>query len=132
MLYYDRINLSEGTDLVKSNDSKEYMVWHYWFVNHGFKPQHFVCNGCHDLTLLFLNFSDIAIVAVKVLITVVLLMALTDLKQFIYQKILYWMIVGMDKMHTKKININIGKLKLIYINIPLSLCKFNRTKKNKN
>ena len=132
MLYYDRINLSEGTDLVKSNDSKEYMVCHYWFVNHGFKRQHFVCNGCHDLTLLCLNLSDIAIVAVKVLITVVLLMALTDLKQFIYQKILYWMIVGMDKMHTKKININIGKLKLIYINIPLPLWKFNRTKKNKN
>ena len=37
----------------------------YWFFNHGFKVQDSVCNGCHDLTMLFLNISNIAIITVK-------------------------------------------------------------------
>ena len=32
MLYYDRIDISEGTDLAKSNRSKEFMICHYWFL----------------------------------------------------------------------------------------------------
>ena len=65
MLYYDRIDLSEGTDVAKSNNSKECTVWHYWFFNHGFKFQNSVCNSCHDLTMLCLDISDIAIITVK-------------------------------------------------------------------
>ena len=34
MLYYDRIDISEGIDLTKSNKSREYMICHYWFFNH--------------------------------------------------------------------------------------------------
>ena len=37
------------------------MVCHYWLFNHGFKFQHPVCNGCHDLTMLCLNLSDLTI-----------------------------------------------------------------------
>ena len=66
MLYYDRIDLSEGIDLTKSNRSKECMIWHYWFFNYGFKFQDSVCNGCHDLTILCLNISNVAIVTVKI------------------------------------------------------------------
>ena len=33
--------------------------------NHEFEFQDSVCNGCHDLTMLFLNISNIAIMAVK-------------------------------------------------------------------
>ena len=33
--------------------------------NHGFKFQNYVCNGCHDLTMLSVNISDIVIVTVK-------------------------------------------------------------------
>ena len=29
MLYYDRIDTSEGIDPAKSNSSKEYMICHY-------------------------------------------------------------------------------------------------------
>ena len=40
-----------------------------WLVtivfNHGFKFQDFVCDGCHDLTKLSVNISDIAIITVK-------------------------------------------------------------------
>ena len=49
MLYYDRIDLSEGIDPAKSNSSNECMVCHCWLFNHGFKFQDYVCNGCHDI-----------------------------------------------------------------------------------
>ena len=40
------------------------MICHYFF-NHGFKFPHFTCNGCHDLTILQVNISDIAITFAK-------------------------------------------------------------------
>ena len=39
MLYYDRIDIRKGNDLIKSNNSKECMICHYWFFNHGFEFQ---------------------------------------------------------------------------------------------
>ena len=65
MLYYDRNDISEGIDLAKNNISKECMICHYWFFIHGFKFQDYVCNGCHDSSILCLNISDIAIITVK-------------------------------------------------------------------
>ena len=41
------------------------MICHLWFSTHGFKFQDSVCNGCHDLTMLSVNISDIAIITVK-------------------------------------------------------------------
>ena len=35
------------------------------FFNHGFKFQGYVCNGCHDLTILSVNISDITVITVK-------------------------------------------------------------------
>ena len=84
MLYYERTDASKGTDLTKSNSSKECMICHYWFFNHGFKFQDFVYNGCHDLTMLCLNISDITIIMLKMLIIVVLLIKLANLNQLIY------------------------------------------------
>ena len=46
MLYYDRIDISEGIDITKNNKSRECMICHYWFFNHGFKFQDNVCNNC--------------------------------------------------------------------------------------
>ena len=65
MLHYDRIGLSEGIDVAKRNNSKKCMVFHHRFFNHQLKFQDFVCNGCHNLMMLCLNISDIAIIAVK-------------------------------------------------------------------
>ena len=65
MLYYDRIDISEGIDLTKSKRNKECMISYYWLYNHGFKFQDSVWNGCHDLTILSVNISDIAIITVK-------------------------------------------------------------------
>ena len=50
MLYYDRIDVSEGIDLNKTSESKEYNIWHYWyFLDKGFKFQSDVCHVCHDV-----------------------------------------------------------------------------------
>ena len=37
MLYYYRIDISEGVDPTKNKKSKGCMICHYWFFNHGFK-----------------------------------------------------------------------------------------------
>ena len=65
MLYYDRIDISKGIDLAKSNNSKECMICHYWFFNNEIKFQDSVCNGCHVLTVLSVNISDIDIMTIK-------------------------------------------------------------------
>ena len=52
MLYFDRIDVSEGIDINKTNASKKCDVCHYWyFLNKGFRFQTNVCNRCHDLCL---------------------------------------------------------------------------------
>ena len=41
------------------------MTCHYWFSNHRFKFQDYVCNGCNVLTMLSVNISDITIIIIK-------------------------------------------------------------------
>ena len=66
MLYYDRIDISEGIDVNKTSALKESNICHYWyFLNKGFKFQANVCNGCHDLLMMSMNLSDIAILHIK-------------------------------------------------------------------
>ena len=65
MLYNNRDDLSGGIDLTKSKNSKECIVCHYYYFNHGFKFQNSVCNGCHELTMLRLNLSHNVIITVK-------------------------------------------------------------------
>ena len=65
MLYYDRIDISEVIDLTKSNRSKECMICHYWFFNHGFEFQDPIWNGCHDVAMLNLNINEIATITIK-------------------------------------------------------------------
>ena len=35
------------------------------FFNHGFEFQDYVYNGCHNLTMLCLNISDVGIITIK-------------------------------------------------------------------
>ena len=65
MFCYKRINISEGIGLAKGNNSKECMICHYWFFNHWFNSGDYVCNGCHDLTMLSVSTNDIAIITIK-------------------------------------------------------------------
>ena len=64
-MYYDKIGLNEEIKVTKSINSEECMICYNWCFNHGFKFQNSVCNGCHDLTMLTLNISDITIITVK-------------------------------------------------------------------
>ena len=41
------------------------MIYHYWFFDQGFKFQDFVCNVCHDLTILSNSISHITIITIK-------------------------------------------------------------------
>ena len=66
MLYYDRIDVSEGIDVNKTSASKECDVCHYWyFLNYSFKFQPNVCYRCHYLLIMSINFSDIAILNIN-------------------------------------------------------------------
>ena len=66
MIYYERIVVSEDIDVNKSSKSKECDIYHYWvFLNKGFKFQRYVCNRSHDLLMMSMNHSDIAILNIK-------------------------------------------------------------------
>ena len=63
---YDRIDTFEGIDVSKTNKSKECDICHYWyFLSKAFKFQSDVCNGCHDLLIMSMYHSDIAILNIK-------------------------------------------------------------------
>ena len=66
MIYYDKIDVSEGIDVHKTSASNECDVCHYWsFWNYCFKFQPNVCNRCHDLLMMSLNLCDIAILNIR-------------------------------------------------------------------
>ena len=66
MIYYDRIEISKGTDVNKGSKSKECNICHYWyFSNEGFKFQENVCNRCHNLLMMSIKLSDIAVLNIK-------------------------------------------------------------------
>ena len=51
MLYYDRIDFSEGVDANKKSTSRKCMICHYlyFFLYKVFNFQPAVCNGFHDV-----------------------------------------------------------------------------------
>ena len=66
MLYYDKIDVSEGMGVNKTSASKECVICHYWyFLNYSFKFQPNVCSRCYDLLIMPMNLSDIAILNIK-------------------------------------------------------------------
>ena len=66
MLEYERIDISEGIDVNKTNLSKECDICHNWyFKNIGFKNESYLCNGCHELMQKAMGFNNVAIVYVE-------------------------------------------------------------------
>ena len=50
MLKYDRIDISDGIGVDKTNESKECMLCHYWyFLNNNFSYGPYLCNGCYNI-----------------------------------------------------------------------------------
>ena len=66
MLYYDRIDVSEGIDVNRTSTLKEHDICYYWhLLNYSFKFQPNVCNRCHDLLMMSINLSNITILNIK-------------------------------------------------------------------
>ena len=66
MLHFDRIDVSEGIDVNKTSKSRECDVCQYChFLNKGFKIQSNVCNRCHDLLMMSMKLSEVAILNIK-------------------------------------------------------------------
>ena len=66
MIYYDRIYISEETDVNMTSKSKECDICQYWyFLSKGFKFQPNVCNRCHDLLMMSMELSYIAVLNIK-------------------------------------------------------------------
>ena len=62
MLYYDRTEVFKGIGIDEISESNECNIWHYWhFLDKEFKFQSDICNGCHDLLIIFVNLSNITI-----------------------------------------------------------------------
>ena len=56
LLYFDRIDVSEGIDVNKTHESKECDICQYWYLlNRGFKFPSYVCNWCHDLLMMSMD-----------------------------------------------------------------------------
>ena len=66
MLYFHRIGVSKGIDANKTSKSKECAVCHCWYcLNKRFKFQPNVYNRAHDLLMMSMSLSNIAILNIK-------------------------------------------------------------------
>ena len=82
MLKYDRIDISEGIDVDKTNESRECKFCHYWyFLNKNFSYGPFTCDGCYNIVQRSTDFKDIAIVHVREVHTEFILKILVNIKQ---------------------------------------------------
>ena len=66
MIQFERIDISEGIDINKSNKSQECMLCHYWyFKDTGDEYEQYVCNGCHELSIVVYGLNDFMILTTK-------------------------------------------------------------------
>ena len=66
MLWYQKIDVSEGIDVNKTSVLKECEPCHYWFFKDvGFKFEEYVSNKCHDLLTLAYSLKNKAILSAK-------------------------------------------------------------------
>ena len=65
MIFYERIDRSDSIDFNKNKESKECMIYHYWYFSDGFKYQPYVFNSCYDFSMTVQNLSDFFIVTVQ-------------------------------------------------------------------
>ena len=66
MFKYDKIDITEGIDLDKTNKSRECMLCHYWYyLNKNFSYGPFTCDGCYNIVQRSTDVKNIAIVHIK-------------------------------------------------------------------
>ena len=62
MLQYERIDISEGIDINKSNKSKKHVIcnhWHFKEICYTFEA--YVCHKCHDISMMVYDLDDFII-----------------------------------------------------------------------
>ena len=64
MLEYYRIDLSEGIDVKKCEDTSKKcnLCQYYYFVFKNFNHQRHICDGCHDISVKTISMQKIAII----------------------------------------------------------------------
>ena len=63
MVYCSRTDIFDSSDVNTSKTSKECMVCDFWyFVDKRYRFQGFVCNNCHNILMMSMDLSDIAII----------------------------------------------------------------------
>ena len=66
MLEYDKIDISEGIDVNKTNKSKECMLCHYWYIlDENFTYGPYLCDGCYNVAQKSNDFKNIVVVHIK-------------------------------------------------------------------
>ena len=66
MLAYERIDISDGIDVNKSDESKECTLCHYWYVlDESFSYGPYLCDGCYSMTEKCNKLKNIAIIRIK-------------------------------------------------------------------
>ena len=66
MLEYDKINISEGIDVNKTDKSKKCMLCRYWyFLDKNFCYGPYLYDGCYNIVQKSNNFKNTAVVHVK-------------------------------------------------------------------
>ena len=92
MLYYDRIEVSEEIDVNKTIAWKECDICHYWyFLKYTFTFQPNVCNNCHDLLMMSVHFSGIAILNIKGSDYRYIISLISKMSLYNYYKMLIWL-----------------------------------------
>ena len=64
MLEYDRIDISEGIDVKKCNETSRQcsLCRFYYFLNKIFNYQTYLCGGCHDISTKATSMQNLAII----------------------------------------------------------------------
>ena len=65
MLAYERIDISDGIYVNKSDESKESMLCHYFFLDKSFSYRSYLCDGYYNMTQKFNKLENIAIIRIK-------------------------------------------------------------------
>ena len=66
MLAYERIDISHGIDVNKSDESKKCTLCHYWyFLEKNFSYGPYLCDGCYNMTQKCNKLKNIAIICIN-------------------------------------------------------------------
>ena len=64
--FISRIDISQWIDINKTNASKKCDICHYWYIKDiGFKYELYLCNACHDISMMAYELENMAILNMK-------------------------------------------------------------------